>query len=114
MSSKPTFFQPTSLLYKTQLKVYYLLYNIIKLVQSSGFWYCFCSSIVGCQTKYGHKCWCMICILQLDEKFSIDNLEEIIRYPSKLSFFAEHVYKDYEIIAKFDESNIQLWDNDFW
>ena len=78
MSSKPTFFQPTSLLYKTQLKVYYLLYNIIKLVQSSGFWYCFCSSIVGCQTKYGHKCWCMICILQLDEKFSIDNLEEII------------------------------------
>lgn len=56
----------------------------------------------------------MICILQLDEKFSIDNLEEIIRYPSKLSFFAEYVYKDYEIIAKFDESNIQLWDNDFW
>ena len=65
-------FQPKSLLYHAQLKIYYLLYNIIELVQSNRFWYCFYSFIPGCHTEYGHKDWCMVCMLQLDEKFSID------------------------------------------
>ena len=106
-------FQPKLLLYDAQLKIYYLLYNIIELVQSNGFWYYFCSSIPGCQTEYGHKGWCMVCMLQLNEKFSIDYLEELKRCPLKLSLFAESVYNDIETKAEFHESIIELWDTDF-
>ena len=81
--------------------------------QSNDFWYCFCSSIPGCQTEHDHKGWGMVCMLQLDEKFSIDYLEGLKRYPLKLSLFAESVYKDLETIAEFDESIIELWDKDF-
>ena len=106
-------FRRKSLHYHAQLKIYYLLYNIIELEQSNDFWYCFCSSIPGCQTEHDHKGWGMVCMLQLDEKFSIDYLEGLKRCPLKLSLFAESVYKDLETIAEFDESIIELWDKDF-
>ena len=106
-------FQRKLLPYHAQLKNYYLLYNIIELVQSNDFWYCFCSSIPSRQTEYGHKGWCMVCILQLDEKFSIDYSEGLKGCPLKLLLFAESVYKDLETIAEFDESIIELWDKDF-
>ena len=52
-------------------------------------------------------------MLQLDEKFSIDYLEELKRCHLKLLLFAESVYKDLETIAEFDKSVIELWDKDF-
>ena len=49
----------------------------------------------------------------MDEKFNIGNSEEIKKCPLKLALFGEYVYKVLEIIAKFDESIIELWDRDF-
>ena len=55
---------PKSLFYHSQLKVYYLLYDVIVLVQTNGFWYCFCDLTPGCKRENGHNCWCLLCILQ--------------------------------------------------
>ena len=46
---------PKSLLYYSQLKINYLLYNIIELVERNGFWYCFCNETSGCESKNKQK-----------------------------------------------------------
>ena len=46
---------PKSLLYYSQFKIYYLLYNIIELVQRNGFCYCFCNETSGCEKKKKKK-----------------------------------------------------------
>ena len=46
---------PKSLLYYSQLKINYLLYNIIELVERNGFWHCFCNETSGCESKNKQK-----------------------------------------------------------
>ena len=58
-------FETTSLLHKAQLKVYYLLYNIIELVQSNGFW-CVTTPLITpvmgicCPGSFGKDCFDML------------------------------------------------------
>ena len=92
---------PKSLLYYSQLKICYRLYNIIELVERNGFWYCFCDETSGCESKNGQKMWCLLCIFQLDKKFEIDELEKIKKGPLELALFAEYIFEDLKTIAEF-------------
>ena len=54
---------PKLRLYYSQLKIYYLLYNVIKLVERNAFWYCFCNETSGCASKNEQKNCCLLCML---------------------------------------------------
>ena len=61
----------TKLLYKTQLKVYYQMYNIIELFNFNSFWYCFCKKFPGCRSQNGNKVYNhLIQIFNYDETIS--------------------------------------------
>ena len=103
---------PKSLLYYSQLNIYYLLYNISELVERHGFWYCFCIKTSGCENKNGQKKWCLHCILQWDEKFYVDELEKIKKCPIELVLFAGYIFEDLKKKSEFEKSVIDLWDAD--
>ena len=63
------------------MKIYYLLYDIIDLVERNGFWYCFCNETSGCERKLSKKKWCLLCIVQLDEKIDVDEVKKIKSMP---------------------------------
>ena len=77
------------LLYKSQLKVYYQMYNSIELSNSNSFWYCFCEKVPGCRSEHGIKGWCLVCMLNRDEEFSIAYLNTIKKFPVKLAVFSK-------------------------
>ena len=102
-----------TLLYQSQLKVYCQLYNIIELLTSNAFWYCFCEKIPGCPDEHRVRDWCLVCMLVNHKKMDTIYLDETKKYPVKLANFATEIYEQLKQIADYDRIIIELWGSNF-
>ena len=55
---------PESLLFTAQLELFYQVYNIILLIESNSYHYCFCDKVPGYPENYRIDGWSLICRLQ--------------------------------------------------
>ena len=85
-------FNPSSLLYLSQSYLYYMVYNIILLFQSKSYWYCYCDSIPGCNTKFRYRTTCAVHMVE--NHYSISDLDKTKRNLLKLCQYTEMLFED--------------------
>ena len=94
---------PKSLLFTAQLELFYQVYNIILLIESNSYYYCFCDKVPGYPENY-----------RIDDfRANIPHLEQIKHSTKELVKSTRRLYADLFDIINFDETIVELWTGEF-
>lgn len=73
-------------------KVYFIIYNIIRLFEINVYYYCNYAKIPGCSQKFGSKNHCGVCMVT--SYYLTYNLKKIKFNPIKLPEYIEMLFAD--------------------
>ena len=84
-----------------------MIYNTILSFEDSGYYYCYCDEIPGCEGTHGFRANCTVCMVT--KFYCLNELNQIKNNLLKLLEYAEMLFEVLPEICDYDEAISELW-----